>query len=185
MQLRYHSPLRPDAPEPFYHPIFYRVKERLPGSPISPMSEFPPDIEWETRFVKCSYAMVRGTSFHHNRSELMKVCGSLLIFGSVLFPPHQAHHHTLLYHSHRRPLPGLLSPGPSDAYIPTRSSSLGQMASRDRYGQLVILSLYIRSSGCTFSSNRCMNTGNHSPHVAIFVCIIHIPVCVSRAPPLR
>jgi hypothetical protein len=58
MQLKYHSPLGPSAPEPTYHPIFYRVKERLPGSPISPMSEFPPDIEWETRFVKCSYAMV-------------------------------------------------------------------------------------------------------------------------------
>ena len=58
MQLKYHSPLGLSAPEPTYHPIFYRVKERLPGSPISPMSEFPPDIEWETRFVKCSYAMV-------------------------------------------------------------------------------------------------------------------------------
>lgn len=59
MQLRYHSPLNPLVSEPTYHPIFYRIKE---GSgltpPISPISEFPPEIQWETRFVKCSYAMV-------------------------------------------------------------------------------------------------------------------------------
>lgn len=59
MQLRYHSPIDPSVPEPTYHPIFYRVKERsAPTSPISPIDEFPPQLQWETRFVKCSYAMV-------------------------------------------------------------------------------------------------------------------------------
>jgi hypothetical protein len=67
MQLKYHSPLGPSTPEPTYHPIFYRVKERLPGSPISPMSEFPPDIEWETRFVKCSYAMVSSSNLDRSK----------------------------------------------------------------------------------------------------------------------
>lgn len=59
MQLKYHSPLDPSVPQPSYHPIFYRVKERLNQTPpISPIDEFPPEIQWETRFVKCSYAMV-------------------------------------------------------------------------------------------------------------------------------
>jgi len=125
MQLKYHSPLGPSAPEPTYHPIFYRVKERLPGSPISPMSEFPPDIEWETRFVKCSYAMVSATKHSMGSTVLMIVCGPLFVLGIILFPPHQTHHNPFLHDPHRGSSSRLLCPGLSNAYIPTRTSSLG------------------------------------------------------------
>jgi hypothetical protein len=128
MQLKYHSPLGPSAPEPTYHPIFYRVKERLPGSPISPMSEFPPDIEWETRFVKCSYAMVSNLNCgrsHGGTTVLMTVCGPLFLLGIILLPAHQTHHHPLLYDPHRGPSSRLLCPSLPNAYIPTRTPSLG------------------------------------------------------------
>lgn len=89
MQLRYHSPLNPSVVEPSYHPIFYRVKERSnPSSPISPMSEFPPEIQWETRFVKCSYAMVCRISSKRKVLADSIVCGSLFVFGAFILSSH-------------------------------------------------------------------------------------------------
>lgn len=125
MQLRYHSPLGPGVNEPIYHPIFYRVKERPPGSPISPMSEFPPDIEWETRFVKCSYAMVRQRSCIIWDVVLMTVCGPLFVLGTILFPTHQTPYHPLLDHPYSGPLSGLSGLGLPDAYLPSYTSSMG------------------------------------------------------------
>ena len=58
MQLHYHSPLHPSVPQPIYHPIFYRIKDRTGHPPHA--AEVPHDdiVEWETRFLRCSYAMV-------------------------------------------------------------------------------------------------------------------------------
>lgn len=59
MQLHYHSPLDPSIPPPTYHPIFHRLKSPSgPTSPVSPISEHAPELVWETRFIKCSTAMV-------------------------------------------------------------------------------------------------------------------------------
>lgn len=56
---------------------------------------------------------------------LMTVCGSLLVFGLILFPPHQTLNNPLLDHSNRGSLSSLLSLGLSDAYLPPYDSSLG------------------------------------------------------------
>jgi hypothetical protein len=59
VQIHHHSPLSPIIPMPAYHPIFHRIREpSLPSSPSSTSSDSE-DIIWETRFITCSYAMVR------------------------------------------------------------------------------------------------------------------------------
>ncbi|ORX38073.1 hypothetical protein BD324DRAFT_624406 [Kockovaella imperatae] len=67
-QLHYHSPLSPSRRHPAYHPIFHHPKEVL-SSP-DPLETDPDcadihsdeeggtdEVVWETRFIKCSYAM--------------------------------------------------------------------------------------------------------------------------------
>jgi hypothetical protein len=56
---------------------------------------------------------------------LMTVCGPLFLLGPILFPAHQTPHHPFLYNPHRGSSARLLCPGIPNAYIPTRTSSLG------------------------------------------------------------
>ena len=62
MQMNHHSLINPTLAPPAYHPIFHRIKERStpPSPPVSEVAEIH-EIQWEKRFIKCSYAMVRLT----------------------------------------------------------------------------------------------------------------------------
>jgi hypothetical protein len=53
------------------------------------------------------------------------VFGPLFVLGTILFPPHQASHHTLLDHSHCGSLSSLSRLGIPYAHLPPNSSSLG------------------------------------------------------------
>ncbi|CAD6591338.1 MAG: hypothetical protein TREMPRED_006073, partial [Tremellales sp. Tagirdzhanova-0007] len=84
IQVKYHSPLEQRLLPPIYHPIFHRIKDRsnLP-SPISEVAEMP-EIQWEKRFIKCSYAMF---SDHYSYSALqyfLLVKPLIVLFSTIL-----------------------------------------------------------------------------------------------------
>ncbi|KAL7424856.1 hypothetical protein Q5752_000541 [Cryptotrichosporon argae] len=82
-QIHYHQPLHVAMPE--YHPIFYRVKLRsAPGSPLSPIGETPPEIQWEKKFLKCSWAMFSDHYSYSALSYFLLIKPVIVLFSTIL-----------------------------------------------------------------------------------------------------
>ncbi|ORY35021.1 hypothetical protein BCR39DRAFT_516204 [Naematelia encephala] len=85
MQLHFHGPLDDWVPPPTYHPIFYRIKERsVPSSPLAAQDELPPEIIWEKRFTKCSYAMFADHYSYSALSYFLLIKPVITLFSTII-----------------------------------------------------------------------------------------------------